>query len=480
MPKTPAYAIPVGHGGAEVGLADQMRHVSEPVRRCNGAAAFRLMMAKTGETMTNGYMTGFGNSFSTEAIPGALPVGRNSPQKVAFGLYAELLSGNAFTSPRAENRRSWLYRMRPSAGHPPFQLLPDQGALRSGPFDELPPSPNRLRWDPFPLPTQPTDFVDGLITIAGNGDPATGHGNAAHIYLATRSMTGRVFCNADGEMLIVPQEGALLIITELGRIDVAPGSIAVIPRGMKMRIELPSGPARGYVCENYGAQFRLPELGPIGSNALANPRDFETPMAWFEDVDAPVEYVQKYAGRLWSTTLDHSPFDVVAWHGTFAPYRYDLERFCPIGSVGFDHPDPSIGTVLTSPSERPGVANVDFVIFPPRWLVAEDTFRPPWFHRNIMSEYMGLIRGAYDAKEGGFTPGGSSLHNCMQAHGPDRASYQMAVEAELVPRKLEGSIAFMFESCWPYRPTRPAMESPQLQADYDACWGGFEKAVLPK
>lgn len=427
----------------------------------------------------SGYMSGFGNDFATEAVAGALPIGRNSPQKVPFGLYAEQLSGTAFTAPRAENRRSWLYRMRPSAGHLPFQPLPEHPTLRSGPFDELPSSPNRLRWDPWPIPETPLDFVDGLVTIAGNGDPATGHGSAAHIYLATRSMTDRVFYNADAEMLIVPQQGDLLVVTEFGRVAASPGTIIVLPRGVKMRVELPSGPARGYICENYGAQFRLPELGPIGSNALANPRDFETPEAWFEDVDASIEYVQKYAGRLWSTTLDHSPFDVVGWHGNLAPYRYDLRRFCPVGSISFDHPDPSIYTVLTSPSERPGTANVDFVIFPPRWLVAEDTFRPPWFHRNVMSEYMGLIYGTYDAKEGGFVPGGGSLHNCMQAHGPDRTAYQMAVDSDLAPRKIEGSIAFMFESCWPYRQTRVAMESPQLQQDYDECWGGFPKADLP-
>lgn len=429
--------------------------------------------------MTHEYMTGFGNVFSTEAVPGALPIGRNSPQKVPFGLYTELLSGNAFTAPRAENHRSWTYRLRPSADHRPYRLLEQQGTLRSGPFDELPPSPNRLRWDPFDLPETPTDFVDGLLTLAGNGDASVGEGCAAHLYLATKSMD-RVFYNADGEMLIVPQLGDLRIVTELGVIEVSPGFIAVIPRGLKIRVELPSGIARGYICENYGAQLRLPELGPIGSNALANSRDFETPVAWYEDVEGEVECVQKYAGRLWATTLDHSPFDVVAWHGNLAPYRYDLNRFCVIGSISFDHPDPSIYTVLTSPSLRPGTANIDFVIFPPRWLVTEDTFRPPWFHRNVMSELMGLIYGTYDAKEGGFVPGGTSLHNCMQAHGPDQAAYQMAVDADLAPRKIEGSIAFMFESCWAFRPTKAAMDSKHLQDDYDGCWGGFRKAQLPK
>jgi homogentisate 1,2-dioxygenase len=424
------------------------------------------------------YQTGFGNHFATEAVAGALPQGQNSPQEVPFGLYAEQLSGTAFTAPRSENRRSWLYRLRPTASHRPFQ--PYQGAplLRSGPFDELPPTPNRLRWDPFPIPEHPTDFVDGLVTYAGNGDVATGSGVGIHLYAANRSMATRAFQNADGELLIVPQQGALTILTELGRIEVAPLQIALIPRGVRFQIEL-EGPSRGYVCENYAQPFRLPDLGPIGANGLANPRDFETPRAWYEDRDEPYEVVQKFQGRLWTTTLDHSPFDVVAWHGNLAPCRYDLRRFNTINTVSFDHPDPSIFTVLTSPSEIHGTANCDFVIFPPRWMVAEHTFRPPWFHRNVMSEFMGLIEGAYDAKQGGFAPGGASLHNQMAGHGPDRASYEKAIVAELAPQKIEETMAFMFESRWVIRPTRWAAQSPLCQLDYDQCWAGFDKAKLP-
>ncbi|EJL27347.1 homogentisate 1,2-dioxygenase [Caulobacter sp. AP07] len=430
-------------------------------------------------TRSTDYLSGFGNQFATEARLGALPIGRNSPQKAAFGLYAEQLSGTAFTAPRAENLRSWFYRLRPSAGHGPFELARPHPTLRSGPFVETPPSPNRLRWDPLPVPETPTDFVEGLVTMAGNGDVSMGTGSAVHLYVANRSMGG-VFYNADGEMLIVPQSGAVRFVTEFGRIEAEPGFIVVIPRGVKIRVELIDGPIRGYICENYGAALRLPELGPIGANGLANSRDFETPVAAYEDVDQPTVCVQKFEGALWSTVLDHSPFDVVAWHGNLAPYRYDLSRFCPVGAISFDHPDPSIYTVLTSPSEVAGTANMDFVIFPPRWLVAEDTFRPPWFHRNVMSEYMGLIYGSYDAKEGGFVPGGSSLHNRMQAHGPDRTAYGMAIAAELEPRRLAGSIAFMFESRWTYRPTLCAMASPQLQDDYDACWQGFEKGAPPR
>jgi homogentisate 1,2-dioxygenase len=424
------------------------------------------------------YLTGFGNHFATEAVPGALPIGQNSPQKAPFGLYAEQLSGTAFTAPRTENKRSWLYRLRPTASHPPYKPYQGGSLLRSGPFDELQPTPNRLRWDPLPLPDTEVDFVDGLVTYGGNGDVATGSGIGIHLYAANRSMAGRAFQNADGELLIAPQQGALTIVTELGRIDIAPLQIALIPRGLRFRVEL-AGPARGYVCENYGSSFRLPDLGPIGSNGLANPRDFEAPVAWYEDHDETWEIIQKFQGKLWTTTLDHSPFDVVAWHGNVAPYRYDLTRFNTINTVSFDHPDPSIFTVLTSPSEIHGTANCDFVIFPPRWMVAEGTFRPPWFHRNVMSEYMGLIEGAYDAKEGGFAPGGGSLHNQMAGHGPDRASYEKAVAADLKPHKIEGTMAFMFESRWVIRPTRWAAETPLCQLDYDNCWAGFDKAKLP-
>ncbi|SFR76072.1 homogentisate 1,2-dioxygenase [Sphingomonas jatrophae] len=423
------------------------------------------------------YQTGFLNHFATEAVLGALPVGRNSPQCVPFGLYAEQLSGTAFTAPRAENRRSWLYRLRPSAAHPPFTCYAGAPHLRGAPFNEVPPSPNRLRWDPLPLPDQEVDFVAGLVTQAGNGDGAAS-GISVHFYAATVSMM-RAFFDADGELLIVPQQGALRIVSEMGVIEAAPLQIALIPRGVRFRIELIEGPARGYVCENHGSPFRLPDLGPIGANGLANPRDFETPVAAYEDVDGAYELVQKFQGRLWTTTLDHSPFDVVAWHGNLAPCRYDLTRFNTINTVSFDHPDPSIFTVLTSPSERAGTANCDFVIFPPRWMVAEDTFRPPWFHRNVMSEYMGLIVGAYDAKEGGFVPGGASLHNQMNGHGPDRASYDKAVSAPLAPHRIEGTMAFMFESAHVLAPTRWAVESPTMQLDYDECWSGFAKAELP-
>ncbi|AQR72719.1 homogentisate 1,2-dioxygenase [Sphingomonas sp. LM7] len=422
------------------------------------------------------YFPGFGNHVSTEAVAGALPVGRNSPQRPAFGLYAEQLSGSAFTAPRHENRRSWLYRLRPTAEHPPFVRYEGAKHFAPGTVD-APLPPNRLRWDPIPALTAPTDLIDGMTTMLANRDPADLEGVAVHLYVANKDMIDRVFVNADGELLFIPQAGRLELLTELGRIVVAPGQIALIPRGVKFRALLPDGEAHGYVAENHGALFRLPDLGPIGANGLANPRDFETPAAWFEDRDDATEVVQKYLGSLWTTTLDHSPLDVVAWHGNLAPWRYDLSRFNTINTVSFDHPDPSIFTVLTSPSDVPGRANADFVIFPPRWMVAEGTFRPPWFHRNVMSEAMGLIHGAYDAKAEGFAPGGLSLHNLMSGHGPDLASWEGASNAELKPHKIEGTMAFMVETCWPYRPTQFALD--RAQPDYDAAWKGFPKAVLP-
>jgi homogentisate 1,2-dioxygenase len=421
------------------------------------------------------YLPGWGNHHASEAVAGALPVGRNSPQHVPSGLYAEQMSGTAFTAPRHDNRRSWLYRMRPSAAHPPFRSYARDTLIASGLVD----TPNRLRWNPLPAAGAGVDFVDGLITVASNGDIGAGTGCAVHLYAASASMIDRAFFSADGEMLILPQQGRLHIVTEMGVLDVAPLQVALIPRGVRFRVELPDGAARGYVCENHGPLFRLPELGPIGSNGLANARDFEAPVAAYEDVDRPTRIVQKYGGALWVSELDHSPFDVVAWHGNLAPYRYDLTRFNTIGTVSYDHPDPSIFTVLTSPSDMPGTANVDFVIFPPRWMVAEDTFRPPWFHRNVMSEYMGLIHGQYDAKADGFAPGGGSLHNSMSGHGPDVDSWRKAVDADLLPQRIKDTMAFMIESKLPFRPTRWAMETPLLQRDYDACWQGFPKARLP-
>lgn len=426
--------------------------------------------------MTLRYMPGFGNDFETEALEGALPQGQNSPQRCAYGLYAEQLSGSPFTAPRGTNERSWLYRMRPSVRH--------SGRFREIelPFWKTAPHVVRhglalgqLRWDPTPIPDERLTFLTGLRTMTTAGDVFTQVGMAAHIYVATESMGDEVFYNADGELLIVPEQGALRIVTEMGVIGIVPAEIAVIPRGLKFKVELVDGPARGYVCENYGAKFTLPDRGPIGANCLANSRDFKTPVAAFEEKDTPHRLVVKWCGSFHETTIGHSPLDVVAWHGNYAPYKYDLRTFSPVGAIAFDHPDPSIFTVLTAPSGEAGTANVDFVIFPERWMVAEHSFRPPWYHMNIMSEFMGLIYGRYDAKEEGFVPGGMSLHNCMLPHGPDADAFQKASTADLKPVKLAGTMAFMFETRFPQQLTGYAAGLPTLQDDYQACWDGLGK-----
>lgn len=417
-------------------------------------------------TVTAGYQSGFGNGFESEALPGALPIGRNSPQKCAYGLYAEQISGTPFTAPRAANQRSWLYRIRPTVGNwGDFKPL-DVKLWRTAPGTDplLPPSP--LRWDPIPLPDSAQTFLQGVRTITTAGDAASGTGMAAHVYLATASMQDEYLYNADAEMMFVPQTGALRLRTEFGMIDASPAEIVVIPRGVKFTVELPAGPARGYLLENYGAPLHLPERGPIGANCLANPRDFLTPVAAYEDREGPCRLIVKWGGAFWQADIAASPLDVVAWHGNYAPYKYDLRHFSPVGPILFDHADPSIFTVLSSASDSPGTANIDFVIFPERWLVAENTFRPPWYHMNIMSEFMGLIYGAYDAKPQGFVPGGFSLHNTMLPHGPDRDSFEGASNAALKPHKLEGTLAFMFETRFPQRVTSWAASLPQLQQDY--------------
>lgn len=428
------------------------------------------------------YQSGFANQFATEALPGALPQGRNSPQRCPYGLYAEQFSGTAFTAPRYMNRRSWLYRIRPAAVHGEFRPIADRAFTNA--FDESSPSPNPLRWSPLPVPREPTDFIAGVRTLGGNGSPQSQLGCAIAWYVANCSMSERFFYDADAELLIIPQLGRLRIATELGLLELEPQEIAVIPRGLRFRVELPDGAARGYLCENFAAPLRLPDLGPIGSNGLANPRDFLTPTARYEDHSGDLELVAKFGGRLWSAHIDHSPLDVVAWHGNNAPYKYDLRLFNTIGSVSYDHPDPSIFLVLQSVSDTPGVDNLDFVVFPPRWLAMENTFRPPWFHRNVASELMGLITGVYDAKAEGFAPGGASLHNCMTGHGPDVATFEKAVNADTSkPQHIVDTMAFMLETRTVIRPTRFAMESPQLQHDYAQCWQGlrsrFDARVEP-
>ncbi len=433
-----------------------------------------LTVAPTPEGPNKGYMPGFGNDFETEALPGVLPRGLNSPQRVEYGLYAEQLSGTAFTRPAPE--RTWCYRIRPSVKHTHRFNRIDVPLWKSAPrILENVTSLGQYRWDPVPHSDNKYTWVSGMRTITTAGDVNTQQGMASHIYLVNESMTDDYFYSADSELLVVPQQGHLRFATELGVLDVAPQEIAVLPRGLVYRVEIIEGPCRGFVCENYGQTFDLPDRGPIGANCLANPRDFKIPVAAFEDRDAASTVTVKWCGQFHTTHIDHSPLDIVAWHGNYAPYKYDLNAYCPVGAILFDHPDPSIFTVLTAPSGHTGTANIDFVLFTERWLVAEDTFRPPWYHKNVMSELMGNIYGQYDAKPTGFVPGGMSLHNMMLPHGPDRDAFEKASSATLTPVKLENTMSFMFETRFPQHLTDYAANEAPMQDDYIDCWSSLDK-----
>jgi homogentisate 1,2-dioxygenase len=430
------------------------------------------------------YLNGFGNHFETEAVPGALPQGQNSPQKVPLGLYAEQLSGSPFTASRHRNLKSWLYKIHPSVKQGAFVEVGHPTWVSDATHGKWVKTPQALRFHPYPMPgPAKIDFLKSIYTYARNGDPAMNTGSALHLYSFNEGMKNRYAYNADAEMMIVPQSGEMIVHTEMGLLELSPLYIGVIPRGVKFKVELKNGTheARGYLCENFGLPYQLPELGLIGSNGLANPRDFETPVAHYENLEGTFELFARYQGSLWQASLDHSPLDVVAWHGNYAPYRYDLRKFNTINTVSYDHPDPSIFTVLTSPSFHPGTANLDFVIFPPRWMVAENTFRPPYFHRNIMNEFMGLITGQYDAKAEGFKPGGASIHNAFTGHGPDQDAFTKASSAELKPTKIDGTMAFMWESQYPFLPSEQVLKNPALvEQKYFECWSGLTKNFVGK
>lgn len=416
------------------------------------------------------YQSGFGNYFESEAVKGSLPEGQNNPQKAPHGLYAEQLTGSAFTAPRKANLRTWLYKIEPTVVQGSYEPMVHK-TLKTGPFFIH--DPNQMRWKAFPFPKGKVDFIDGLVTYAGNGSPTEGSGCAIHMYACTQSMT-RYFYSADGDFLFVPQAGKILLKTECGNLEIEPTEMAVIPRGIRFQVVLLESKARGYICENYGASFVLPDLGPIGANGLANPRDFLAPVAAFEDKKGSFELVTKYMGKLFRADLKRSPLNTVAWHGNYYPYKYDLKLFNTVNTVSYDHPDPSIFTVLTSPTASPGTANIDFVIFPPRWMVAEHTFRPPYYHRNLMSEFMGLVEGVYDAKSDAFAPGGASLHNSMSPHGPDAQTFEKASKARLEPERYKDTLAFMFESRYPFGLTEWASKSQLLDRRYQDCWQGLK------
>lgn len=421
------------------------------------------------------YMSGFGNTFETESIPGALPKGQNSPQKCPFNLYAEQLSGSPFSAPNNVNERSWLYRLRPSVKHSMNYTKINKKNWKTAPHQGEHNLPiGQYRWNPL-LEEEPCEFIDGVKTITVSGDVNVHNGMASNIYIFNKSMKNTVFTNADAEMLFIPYSGSICLFTEMGKLRIKPGQIAVLPRGISVKISTDDEISKGYLCENYGSKFNISEKGIIGANCLANPRDFKIPVAAYEELENNHSSILKWCGSFYKTEIKHSPLDVVAWHGNYTPYLYNLNNFSPIGSTNFDHPDPSIYSVLTSKSETLGTSNIDFIVFPERWSVAENTFRPPWYHKNIMSEFMGLIYGEYDARPNGFFPGGISLHNMMLPHGPDYETFQKASNEDLKPHKFENSLAFMFETRYPQHVTKFASVSNGLQKNYIDCWRDIEK-----
>jgi len=420
--------------------------------------------------------TGFGNVHQSEDLPDALPRDQNSPRRVAYGLYAEQVNGSGFVAPRHENRRSWLYRVRPSADQSPAVALP-QGFL-AGDFLAEPPEPNLAGWAPLPLPTVATDFVDGLATLGGAGSARLRRGYAVHVYAANRGMEDRCFGNADGDLLILPEQGALTLLTELGPLEVAPGQVALVPRGIRFSVLVSVGGARGYVAESFGRPFGLPDRGPVGANGLADARHFRAPSAWHEDrVSLGYRVTAKLAGRLFESTQDHSPFDVAAWQGNHVPTVYDLDAFSPVGNARFDHGDPSIHTVLSAPMDEQGAHTLDLVAFVARWDVTEHTFRPPYFHRNVTTELNGIVRDAV-VPGSPFVPGCFFLTPSLVPHGVVAASVERHLAeaaAESPRRSSESSLWFQFETALPFVPTPWARDAAHRIADWPLVWGAYRK-----
>lgn len=433
------------------------------------------------------YLRGFfGDGYQSEALEGAVPEKYNSPQLAPHGLYAEQLSGTPFTKGRRVLERTWLYKIQPSAGHQRAAYRPVSNPS-AFPMLLKPKhaTPAQKRWPPVPLPadSQQIDWVHGMVCTAGAGSEETKAGIRIYHYAANISMGNSSFCSSDGDILILPEKGELDVVTEMGRMQVRPGEVCCIQRGIKYKVDIVDGKAvRGYACETFEGAFHPPDLGPMGTNGLANPRDFMRPSAWYEDKQCDWMHYQKFLGEMFELPQSRSPFDTVGWHGNYIPWKYDLARFCAINSVTYDHVDPSSFTVVTSQTggREPGTASCDFVIFPPRWMVQEGTFRPPYYHRNCMSEYMGNISGQYEAKAQGFVPGAATLHSCMAGHGPDVQGFEGAIKIDTTKPMHLGfdNLAFMFESAYILRLTDYAVTTNPAEADYWKVWQGFRKMFM--
>ncbi|GLI78307.1 hypothetical protein PoHVEF18_006618 [Penicillium ochrochloron] len=395
------------------------------------------------------YLNGFNGYHQSEAAEGVIPLVINIPQKSKYGLHTERISGSSFTAPRKDSKQTWLYRLLPSTCHEDFSLLENHPFnLKNVLNSKYQYSPNRSTWAPAQIAKE-ADFLTGLQLIGGAGNPTMKEGLAYYAFTAGKSMpSNQAFYSADGDFLLAPQKGTLDIRTEMGYLRVRSNEICVVPRGIRFHVSLPAGPVRGFALELFEGHFELPELGPIGSTGLANIRDFEIPTASFDNSNVDTEIIAKFAGQVHRTVHRGSIFNVAGWSGTYYPFKYDLGKFNTIGSVSYDHTDPSIFTVLTAPSSVPGEAVVDVAVFGPRWLVMEKSYRPPYFHRNTMSEFAFVIKGGFDVTplppqlEGLFL-----LSNTMCAHGADPESWKQATEKELVPEKIPpGNLGMMFES----------------------------------
>ena len=423
------------------------------------------------------YLSGFGNALSSEAREGVLPPRQNTPRKVPFGLYAEQINGTGFTLERAHNQRVWLYRLRPQIVVSGWEKLPASQFV--GRFDEGSVSPELLRFAPQAWPETDVDFIGGLVTFAGAGDPCAKTGFAIHQYAASVDMVRRAAANLDGDLLVVPQEGALRVQTELGWLLVSPGEILILPRGIRFRVELPDGRARGFVGELFNGHYRLPERGLVGANGLADERHFRAPVASFEDLEAPYEIVHKQGGDLWRTTVNASPFDVVAWHGRYAPFKFDLMDFNAYWGANWDHSDPSILTVLTSPHDDHGRNAVDFAVFRGRWDATQDTFRPPYMHRNSAVEFNAVIKSP--RTKGAYRPGAVTYTPYLMPHGVSVSGYEAAVgqsdeHANEPRRSSDDELWIQFESTYLLRVMPWILDSPQRDRAYTGQFEGFRKA----
>ncbi|ORX94816.1 homogentisate 1,2-dioxygenase [Clohesyomyces aquaticus] len=452
-----------------------------------GATARSAFTTAPTATDPYSYQCGFGNRFASESIPSVLPRGQNCPQRVKYDLYSEQLNGSSFVSARQALQHVWMYRIRPSVVHGELSRSDLNSKLEAyfGPANpRVEYNPSQQAWNPFPVPeaspSSSIDFVHGLRTVAGQGDPTSKQGIAIHIYTANASMQNRAFCNNDGDFLILPQQGRLDIQTELGNVMVRPGELAVIQAGIRFKVSLPDGPSRGYIQEIFGAHYELPELGPIGSNGMALPRDFEYPVASFDlDSSSIWEIVYKLAGTLHSCHQPHTPFDVVAWHGNYAPYKYAIEKFINMANVERDQADPTIYCVLTARSIIPGVSLTDFLVFTPKWISTTNTFRPPYYHRNMSTEVMGLVYGTYGGSSHVLEPGGLSYEASYMPHGETYETWKMATTQDLRPtRACEDTLAFMFHVSVPLMLTQWAMESPARNPTDVKVLAGFEGHFL--